>query len=798
MRMGYYISILKPCTMRYKTTLLLVTLLLCRLSFSQKITLSDLTSLCNKKNWEDVNQILLSKGWTYYDSEKGTTYRYNTITWSFDKDYYSDKAGGWFYLYTYEGYPNKISFSVFNKTSYSLIQNSISSSGFKLIDSEIEDNEITSTYGNSSYTLIITTQKRNNDSWDETSLTAYTITLIKKAGIYDEDNGKKTDYYDYSDIVEAEYTLLNGKMNGLLKVYHINGNLKKTGNYLNGLANGKFTEYDEVGNKTAEYTMLNDEKNGLLTFYEDMKISYTTNFIGDLMNGAHTEYYYDEQSGKLIARIDGEFLENEKNGIWKTILIEDNEERILSFDTFTRGMKNGAFQEVNGDTLIIGSYRNGKLNGNYNLYIDLTRLFLGGIINTKIEDLVLLKEGSYFEGLENGYWKYYDISGALRREGSFSNGQQTGEWRYYYTKWTNDKGESLPYSNKLFLEENYLLGKLNGKSKRYSYLDEEKFLCSDIYENRSSFDTCSKFIYTKALETSFYKNGKLNGPYELKDSLNNIVVSGSFKNDKKDGEWIQRYTTQDISGESYYYYQKGSYADDEREGKWTQYFQEGEIVKTINYKNGELNGEYVEWIQFNKPREKKYFNNGKLTSLLTYDSLGNQVANKYEIFKDNYNSYMCKWTTYFDDGGYVSQEYWLNKEEEIDHNWFELTFLIAIGKYGSNGYKDGEYLLYNAEGNPIITGTYLKEIKINLWTYYYYEQGIKIESNFSNDIKTDEKYLTLSGEVYSGEFTYQDEENAIKEIRNIKGGLRNGKTIYIDLSTDKTIKKESYQNGILK
>ncbi|MBK7037876.1 MAG: hypothetical protein IPH42_16425 [Bacteroidetes bacterium] len=161
-----------------------------------------------------------------------------------------------------------------------------------------------------------------------------------------------------------------------------------------------------------------------------------------------------------------------------------------------------------------------------------------------------------------------------------------------------------------------MLGKLNGKSTRYSYLDEEKFLCSDIYENRSSFDTCSKFIYTKALETSFYKNGKLNGPYELKDSLNNIVVSGNFKNDKKDGEWIQRYTSQDISGESYYYYQKGSYTDDEREGKWTQYFQEGEIVKTINYKNGELNGEYVEWIQFNKPREKKYFNNGKLTSLL--------------------------------------------------------------------------------------------------------------------------------------------------------------------------------------
>ena len=116
--------------------------------YSQKLTLTDLTTLCNKKNWEDVNQSLLAKKWTYYDSEKGSTYKYNTITWSFNKDYYSDKAQAWFYLYTYEGYPNKISYSVFNKESYSIIQNSISSAGFKLVNSEIEDNQVISTYSN--------------------------------------------------------------------------------------------------------------------------------------------------------------------------------------------------------------------------------------------------------------------------------------------------------------------------------------------------------------------------------------------------------------------------------------------------------------------------------------------------------------------------------------------------------------------------------------------------------------------------------------------------------------------------
>jgi hypothetical protein len=131
--------------------------------YAQKLTLTDLTSLCSKKNWEDVNQALLAKKWTYYDSEKGSTLKYNTITWSFNKDYYSDKAQGWFYLYTYEGYPNKISYSVFNKESYSIIQNSISSLGFKLINSEIEDNQVKSTYTNTQYTLEISTEKRKDD-----------------------------------------------------------------------------------------------------------------------------------------------------------------------------------------------------------------------------------------------------------------------------------------------------------------------------------------------------------------------------------------------------------------------------------------------------------------------------------------------------------------------------------------------------------------------------------------------------------------------------------------------------------
>lgn len=836
--------------MKRIVTYFILTILCCSSIYAQKLTLTDLTTLCSKKNWEDVNQSLLAKKWTYYDSEKGSTYKYNTITWSFNKDYYSEKAQAWFYLYTYEGYPNKISYSVFNKESYSIIQNSIASAGFKLINSEIEDNEIISTYANANYTLKVSTEKRNKSdySWESKSLTAYNFTLIKKAGIYDPDNGKKTDYY-YGDVVKAEYTLNNGKINGQLKVYHYNGKLKKVGNYTNGIENGSFkeydddgnieaeytmsngelngslkayytngklkksgnylkgkehgnfVEYDEYGDKTAEYVMANGKKNGVLKIYEDGKIDVSTTYKDDVRNGQRIEYYYNDETGKLQLKQVGDYLNDEKNGTWKLFFVEDNNtERILTFENYARDIKNGQFQEAQGDSLIIGNYRNDKLHGEYKVYLDISRMFIGGVIRTNTADLTLLTDGHYYEDEKSGYWKNYDLTNTLRSEGRFSNGQETGEWKYYYTSWSDDKGNNQPYSKQLYLATNYSNGKLDGKATRYSYLNEEEYPCSEIDENKNPFDTCKRYVYQKVLETTFYKNDKRNGPFELRDSINGIIAKGNFKDDLKDGEWLHRYSDKDINDETYFIYQKGNYTKDKRDGKWIQYYTEGKIAETFNYRNGELHGEYITWNNQNKPREKKKFNYGKLTELITYDSLGISPQNKYEIYDEKYTNYKCRKTEYYKDNTSASQEYWVKKEEEINHYFFELIFALSVGKLsdGTTGYKDGEFKLFNFSNQPIITGKYYKENRIGLWTFYYYDQKVKIESNYTQDKQTDEKYLTLNGEPFSGEFVYYDDENGIKEERKIKNGLRNGKTTYIDTKTKKTIKKESYKNGELK
>lgn len=752
--------------MKNRITLILLTLIISSNLFGQKLSLTDLTNLCNKKNWQDVNQFMLLKGWTYYNSEEGDTEKYNTITWSYNKEDYSDKSQGWFYLYTFENYPNKISYSVFNKTSYLLIQNSLVSSGFKLIDSEIEDERVISTYANLGYTLKISNSKRKDEDWSDRSVTAYSITLIKKAGIYDSENGKKTEYYD-DDTIKAEYNLLNGKLNGAFKLYYENGNIKKSSNYSNGILSGKVIEFDENGAKTAEYNMSNDKKNGLLTYFEDNKISYTANFKEDLKNGLFTALYYDDTTTKLYLKEIGPYINDEKNGAWTTYYIDGKTEKTIDYTNYLKDIKDGQFQESKGDSLIVGHYKANELNGNYKVYRDLNKTLFGGIINTNITQLKLTEEGQYDNGKKSGNWKFYDMSGSLSAEGSYIEDFEDGNWNYYYPNYVKENGESEAYAKKLIIKETYLNGKLNGKAQRFYYKEEIKYPCNEVDGSGVKMDSCSKFIFHEINETSYYKNGELNGIYELRDSINQMVSKGQYINDLKEGKWFT--------------YKKGS-----------------KIKKESNYKNDALNGEVIEYNDNYKPINIGQFELGKLKQLVVNDSLGTNRNYKYDIIKRTDDYLKVNQSEYFSDG-IVLKEYWLKNDYKND-DYFEFNFIMKTYKEsdGSLGYTDGEFLVTTLNNEPIIKGKLYKENKIDTWTYYYYDQNVKIEKKYIDNAVIEELYLKLDNSLFSGEFEYVDNEKNVKEVRKIKEGLRNGKTIYIDLKTNKTINKEDYKGGKLK
>ena len=249
----------------------------------QNLSVTDLTNLCKNPNWESANRYLLTNGWEYYDSKKGDSEKTDIILWSFAKETINDQAQGWINLYLSEGSPCKISYKFYNKSSYSKIQNSIESSGFKLQNSEINDNLIVNSYTGISYILKVAYEKVKDDNWENRSLTAYDVTLIKKNGIFDSENGYKTDYFENGQI-KSQYTLKDSKVNGKINTYHENGKLQKTGYYVDGKASGNFTEYDDQGEKTVEYFMVNDEINGTCSFFKNNRLSQ----IFEYKNGRHT------------------------------------------------------------------------------------------------------------------------------------------------------------------------------------------------------------------------------------------------------------------------------------------------------------------------------------------------------------------------------------------------------------------------------------------------------------------------------------------------------------------------------
>jgi antitoxin component YwqK of YwqJK toxin-antitoxin module len=143
----------------------------------------------------------------------------------------------------------------------------------------------------------------------------------------------------------------------------------------------------------------------------------------------------------------------------------------------------------------------------------------------------------------------------------------------------------------------------------------------------------------------------------------------------------------------------------------------------------------------------------------------------------------------------------LKKGERINHSWFEITFFLATNPSPTGeimGFKDGAFKVLNNSSQPIVEGAYFKEDRIGLWTHYYYNQGVKVETKFIDNRIGEEIHKLMNGELLNGTFTYFDEVNGIKELRKIKNGLRNGKTTLYDSKTNQIIKKTNYKDGILK
>lgn len=178
----------------------------------------------------------------------------------------------------------------------------------------------------------------------------------------------------------------------------------------------------------------------------------------------------------------------------------------------TKGKRTGVWKKYypNGDIRYEGQFKNGKEIGTFTFYNQ-------GSAYPSIIKIFSRKS-------DTATVKFYEKS-RVKTIGKMIGRKRVGKWIYYYSD-----------GNRIFSEENYKDGKLNGPLK--NYYSNGKLTEETDYKNGKK-DGVSK-IYTEAgvlIEEVHYINGKLNGLAKYFDIKGVIKEKGKYANGERIGKW---------------------------------------------------------------------------------------------------------------------------------------------------------------------------------------------------------------------------------------------------------------------
>jgi antitoxin component YwqK of YwqJK toxin-antitoxin module len=239
----------------------------------------------------------------------------------------------------------------------------------------------------------------------------------------------------------------------------------------------------------------------------------------------------------------------------------------------------------------------------------------------------------------------------------------------------------------------------------------------------------------------------------------------------------------------------GNYQQGKRQGKWERYDLNNQMIASYNYTDDLLDGEQITFFK-NKSSIKRNFDRGQFKNMTVLDHNGNKKTN-YDLSEIYGTHFRCKVTSFMLDKITINTyKVSLAKDTIIRPKSFDSDF-----KELSETEKvlDGYHEVKSNDNTILEQGNYQDNLKNGTWSTYYYDQNVKTEFDYAIDgsIQKEYYYDLKKNEPFSGEFIFKTVDSPITEERKIKEGVRNGTTRFLD-SNDKTIKKESYKDGVLK
>jgi antitoxin component YwqK of YwqJK toxin-antitoxin module len=313
--------------------------------------------------------------------------------------------------------------------------------------------------------------------------------------------------------------------NGELLVYYQTGRLKEYYQYQDGLKHGKFEEYSIYG-----YPLLTGEfKNGLQQgkwtygFYTG-QTEKICNYDDGELSGEYTQFYDNKE-----VKVQGVYSAGQKSGKWQWFT---NEGKLDMEGEFKNDLQDGnwTYNYPEGLLSYTAQFKEGKRDGEWKYFYKNGKPFKkgsylkdkkNGLWETWYENEVLLMTGVYKNGKEEGEWKNYWENGELKNKSTFKAGLLDGKWESYHQN--RVLSLSGTYSNNFKVDEWIV----------YS----DKGFPLEI-KNYELFKEKSKINYS-ILKGYEREDSRLDGKYVAYSQKDfKLTETGSYNNGEKDGEWI--------------------------------------------------------------------------------------------------------------------------------------------------------------------------------------------------------------------------------------------------------------------
>jgi antitoxin component YwqK of YwqJK toxin-antitoxin module len=244
-------------------------------------------------------------------------------------------------------------------------------------------------------------------------------------------------------------------------------------------------------------------------------------------------------------------------------------------------------------------------------------------------------------GEKDGECLYYDKSGKLIKKENCKNGELDGECAYYSDGEGGVRKEVI---------KTYKNGRLNGK---YKVLEFGRVVVEGCYiDDKKEGRWVSRNGYQKIIET--YKDDRLHGKYGVYEyssiyECNDTLEEGYYVNGEKEGVWLSRkgwkkviatYKNGRLNGD---YYEegccKGTYKNDKRDGEWM--FFAGDYITTVVYDNGvEVSSKDTPKLRFGRLSDHCCHNDCSSYSRAEVKVSGGLLISEAEINRIGYNEYV--------------------------------------------------------------------------------------------------------------------------------------------------------------